>query len=206
MIAHAFWSPRPPCAPPSLIYRTESRVLVGHHPLDWLTEHASDDTRRLLERHFFLYLHGHLHEPISASISSTIGRAVVHQSGALYSGRERYNGYAVIEVNRERGYAEVNLRSFYKKREEFDVATDVVENGRWYSSEQALAFWSRLQPRLEVSEILRWIRDRVQSALQEELDEGFSDRPVSEVFVPPKLTRRAPDSFISEEQSFVRDR
>ena len=59
---------------------TKARILVGHHPIDWLAEYAYSDFRRILEKEGLVYLHGHMHEPVSQSVRSTIGRSLVHQT------------------------------------------------------------------------------------------------------------------------------
>jgi predicted MPP superfamily phosphohydrolase len=176
---------------------TKVKILVGHHPLDWLADYAHQDMRRLLERGFNMYLHGHMHEPIAASVHSTIGHTLMHQSGALYTDRRRYNGYSLISVSPTHGHAQVNLRSFYERREQFDAAVDVVSDGRWYSSNAAKAFFERLPIPLEATKVFQWVTERLTPFLKETLDEGFGDRPVSETFVPPRLAKRSGEDFAS---------
>lgn len=169
----------------------KTRLLIGHHPTTWLASYCESDFRKFVGREFSLYLHGHMHDAIPQNIRSPSGENFFSQSGALFTDRNRYNGYSVISLNPRSGHIEVNLRSYFEKRNEFDAATDIIKNGRYYSSDIAEQFWAALPKEINFDVLIAWLTSEVLPALTRTFDEGLSAKPVSEVFVPPPITKRS---------------
>src|SRR3546814_2301124 len=91
------------------------QVFVSHHPAGWLVEFAEIDFLNSLNSRSdraCLHLHGHLHEPKPQQVSSLRGRCLASQAGALYCGRERYNGYSIITFDASQPHPVVTLRSW----------------------------------------------------------------------------------------------
>src|SRR3546814_13256028 len=86
--------------PYTTLFRSDHvQVFVSHHPAGWLVEFAEIDFLNSLNSRSdraCLHLHGHLHEPKPQQVSSLRGRCLASQAGALYCGRERYNGYSIL--------------------------------------------------------------------------------------------------------------
>ena len=181
-------------------------IVIGHHPLNWFAEHVTSDIGSLLNRNQLIYLHGHLHKPISSQTSTTMGRSFTHQSGALFCGRSQENGYAILSIAPNLGHTEVNLRTYYDGRSSFDQAVNVTPKGRWYPSAEDEQFWANLAPPVDTQKIGAWASKHVKADIQERMDDGFPDRPISELFVPPRLSERNAASALSqeeEEQSYI---
>ena len=63
------------------LQQSELRIVLGHHPLDWIIPGEQKAIKSLLGKHSVLYLHGHLHE---AWVEPTYGSG--HQFLAIQSG------------------------------------------------------------------------------------------------------------------------
>lgn len=75
----------------------ECVVVVGHHPLLWLTEWNRQETDRLLKQKSgaHLYLHGHQHEQAAASLSSSQGeKLAILECGAAYQSQKWPNYFS----------------------------------------------------------------------------------------------------------------
>ncbi|GBF81891.1 metallophosphoesterase family protein [Aphanothece sacrum] len=97
------------------------KIVVLHHPLDWLIEF--DQTRiesRLLSNFHFL-LHGHRHYPQIRTGNSSEGDCVIISGGASYDRRiptdPRYNSsYNFVHLNFENGKGNVYWRRWSDRR------------------------------------------------------------------------------------------
>jgi predicted MPP superfamily phosphohydrolase len=176
-------------------------LLLGHHPVDWLAESCRSDFTYLLQKRSVIYFHGHLHEARPSTITTTEGQVLRSQVGALYQGRERYNGYTLITLDLDTMHAEYQLRSFFDRRREFDKAIDVAPEGTFYSSVEAKEFWSRVTRPVDPENFTKWLRNEVYPALATSLNEGLSDVPVSQLFVHPSLSQRSGFNASEEEEN-----
>lgn len=176
--------------PPSL-----TTVVIGHHPFEWFAEHCSNDLRDILYRKAHLFLCGHIHNARPAFINNSDGQLVLAQSGALYERRDRFNGYSLIRHEPEGNHLEFSLRSYFDRRRQFDQATDIAKNGKYYATPDAKAFWSRANRRPAPAAFAKWIVETVAPEIKRVLDEGLSGRPTSELFVPPRMLLDPPTSL-----------
>src|SRR3546814_245803 len=109
------------------------QVFVSHHPAGWLVEFAEIDFLNSLNSRSdraCLHLHGHLHEPKPQQVSSLRGRCLASQAGALYCGRERYNGYSIITFDASQPHPVVTLRSWSDRLREFCAAAELADRKR----------------------------------------------------------------------------
>jgi predicted MPP superfamily phosphohydrolase len=113
-------------------------IFVTHHPFAWLSEQSARYLESEITKHATIHLFGHMHDPQPKKIVGLRGEVLADQAGALFTARkEYYNGYALITLDRSNGYAETLVRSYFKERNEFDDGIDVIEGGRWWSSNDA---------------------------------------------------------------------
>ena len=168
------------------------KVFVTHHPFSWLTESCESDalaTLRSLQGQVFFHLYGHMHEVRPQHLSSLEGNWLSAQSGALYTERSRYNGYSVISTTLPNPTPVVSFRSYFDSSRAFAAALDLAPqtDGRFFSSAQAKAFWHELTHRLDHTKVESWVSTELAEKAKSDFDEGFVDRPIGELFVPPPL-------------------
>jgi predicted MPP superfamily phosphohydrolase len=169
----------------------QTSILATHHPINWLSEFSESDAASLIDGNVTLDLFGHMHEVRPSTVAEFRGRRVVHQSGALYIGRKRYNGYALIRLDLVSGHSAVHLRSYFDRRKEFDAGIDITRTGIYYSSPDAEAFWYSRNRQVDRAALRLWLINELQPAAERYWNEGIIDRPICEVFVPPPMYTRA---------------
>ena len=114
------------------------KIIATHHPLGMMSESTERILRDTLYRCANLHVFGHMHDPQSVQAFSFKGQLFSDQAGAVYTDRKTaYIGYSLIGVDRDKHHYEVLLRTYFDDRKEFDEARDVVESGRFYSSQEA---------------------------------------------------------------------
>jgi predicted MPP superfamily phosphohydrolase len=160
-------------------------ICVGHHPIDWLSESCRGTLEPLLTSRAVAYLHGHMHDAQPRALKGLRGSCLFSQAGALFTGREYYNGYAFLTVHPESANSKVDFRSYFPKRQRFDIGIDQAENGTFYSSQEAEARW-RVSQAGDVS-LADWKRDELLPFLAEEFNVSLSDAPLEQVFVEPEF-------------------
>lgn len=64
------------------------RIVLGHHPIDWLADEEARVLRTLFGRAGVLYLHGHLHQNEGANVEGGGNKFLALQSGAVFQARE----------------------------------------------------------------------------------------------------------------------
>jgi hypothetical protein len=114
------------------------RIFVTHHPLGMLSEQTARYLEGEISKHANVHLFGHMHDPQPKKIIGLKGAVLSDQAGALFVARkDYYDGYTLITLDRSIDQAEILVRSYYKDRNEFDEGVDVIEGGRWWSSQNA---------------------------------------------------------------------
>lgn len=67
---------------------THLRIVLGHHPIDWLLPREQKAVKSVLGKHSVLYLHGHLHEAWAEPAYGSGHQFLTVQSGAAFQARE----------------------------------------------------------------------------------------------------------------------
>ena len=168
------------------------KVFISHHPISWFTEYCEVDfldTLRLLTQASYIHLYGHMHSAHPRNVSSISSDYLSVQSGALYAGRDRYNGYSLISLDLDEPHPVLHLRSYFDKSRSFSAAVDIAPNegGRFFSSEKAARYWHKISNRIDRQAVRRWVSETLFSEAKTEFDDGILDRPVGEMFVPPPM-------------------
>src|SRR5262245_8020633 len=122
--------------------RDSAMIFMGHHPIEWLREFDRPDVDFMIQKHGIAYLHGHMHSPRPTVLATIEGSTIRTQAGALYQGRQRYNGYTWLSIDIDTRHTEFRLRSYFDTRRVF--AVDVAPEGTYYSSPAARSFWARV--------------------------------------------------------------
>ena len=91
------------------------KVLIMHHPIDWLSDWAANELKRLVSRNFCLLLSGHTHDQ-SSFHSIVKGETVVQCSAPpLYTNKDGDLGYAIISMYPDVGVGEIAYRQWTKR-------------------------------------------------------------------------------------------
>lgn len=182
----------------------ELRLVVVHHPLDWLARFDAESTQTLLERAGVFVFTGHEHTPDPTTEISTRGAALYSRAGCLYAGSAYSNSYTIVDLHPSSQLVRVSVRRWWPSRAEFDAATDLHRGGSfelaWPRRTNALATL-----RSSVSEVLAPL---AQIAQEQSLIAGeltlTSNVSVSDLLVAPRFwpvpNREAIESTVPAER------
>ncbi|WP_196257909.1 metallophosphoesterase family protein [Pelagibacterium limicola] len=98
-----------------------SRILVMHHPLDWLSDWARTELGETMRRHFSACFHGHVHAQRLDSHYGIFGNCCGISAPALFSRKGDKLGYAIVDLNDSR--VEVQYREWTKAHQRFVSGT-----------------------------------------------------------------------------------
>ena len=107
------------------------RLVLMHHPLEWLAPFDSNELRTSLESHGTIVLSGHDHIPDPTGEVSWRGAALYCRAGSLYADPTYRNGFYVIDTEPGDPRVVVQARTWWKDRGAFDEATDRASRGRF---------------------------------------------------------------------------
>ncbi|MDH7802409.1 MULTISPECIES: metallophosphoesterase [unclassified Rhizobium] len=165
------------------------RIFTTHHPLNAFTETGSSYLAKEIQRSADLHLFGHMHDPSGAQIVGFEGTVITNQAGAVYTHRtDWYIGYALLCVDRSKGYHETILKSYFPERSKFDDAIDRVADGRFYNSQEARQYWRGLSNPVDAETFRTQLAGQVLEALIKEWSElSLLDQGGRQHFVAPRL-------------------
>ncbi len=170
--------------------KDSKKLLLGHHPLEYLAEFNQQPIRNIIDRDCDLFLFGHMHESSPQYINSPQGKALFSQCGSLHSGNNRFNGYSIISIDRHNPHVEVNMRTYFPQRREFDSALNICKEGRFHSSEEARTYWTSHPGSIDASSLENWLKTKYVHALYQTFDIGFYKDSLSEVYVEPVISNQ----------------
>lgn len=182
------------------------RLLVGHHPLEWLKEDCSRAISGAITSTFDAYFAGHIHRTQPHQIISQSGQCLHLQTGALYQGREEWNGYTIVRASPEGKAYEVRARRFASDPGKFVRAVEMGQDGSFYPDPASRAFW-RDRPVADRGRLADWAVERLKPHFLERHEETLVGRSLDQVFYEHPMQSRlsdyersddlAPDSRVS---------
>lgn len=95
----------------------ELKIVIWHHPLDWISPTEKMIIQNILSNQVNILLCGHMHVTTSSNLSSNIGSLFVNNTGCIYQNRDYFNGYTILEV--EDTYIKTIAREYYDQRAKF---------------------------------------------------------------------------------------
>ncbi len=105
-------------------------IALYHHPLTWLSDFESAVVGPRLQKGFDILAFGHMHAAEPEVRRTVSGTAVLCQSGAVFSGRDYFNGYQILEVDTDICQIKVFLRAYFDgPTPHFSSAENVVVGG-----------------------------------------------------------------------------
>ena len=110
------------------------RIVVGHHPLDWLLPAEQKPIKSLFGQNAVIYLHGHLHEEWAEPTYGGGHQFLAIQSGAAFQAREREkwrNGLVWAEADLDVGELRLQARRWIPNQQAWVPVTEAFhENHR----------------------------------------------------------------------------
>lgn len=105
------------------------RLVVVHHPFDWLTELDARETQEEFAKRGVTVLSGHLHSPDATAQQSSGGEILSLRAGCLYVHPKFPNSYSLIEIDPTLRIASVLFRRWYSTRSAFDADLEIAPDG-----------------------------------------------------------------------------
>ena len=120
------------------------RVLMLHHPFDWLEEVTRDAVTAIATENFDLVLYGHVHTADTAAlIRNRAGTRLIQSPPLRADWSKGTNGYAIIRCNTRSKASEITYRSYSKSQRIFVVGEDFAPGGTAYPRETDRQFFQR---------------------------------------------------------------
>ncbi|MFC0342414.1 metallophosphoesterase [Paracoccus niistensis] len=120
------------------------RVLLLHHPFDWLEEVTRDAVTSIAAENFDLVLYGHVHTADMTQLVRKKSGAGLIQSPPLRADWSKgTNGYAIIRCNTRSKASEITYRSYSKSQRLFVVGEDFAQGGTTYVKESDRQFFQK---------------------------------------------------------------
>lgn len=165
-------------------------IFATHHPLALLSQSGEKFLRSVIQKHADMHLFGHMHDPQTSSTIGFEGNVYSNQAGAIFTARRGYYiGYSLISVDLDTKHSETHLRTYFDDRTAFDEAIDVVQGGRFYSSQAAREFWRGIAAPIDDQAFRRHLAKECYCVIQEETEHA-GERNTHEMFVSPPMTKR----------------
>lgn len=111
------------------IEEKEIRLVVVHHPFDWLIDLDAREAKEELAKRGVTVLSGHLHSPDATAQQSPGGEILSLRAGCLYVHPKFPNSYSLIEIDPKLKVVSVLFRRWYSTRSAFDADLDIAPVG-----------------------------------------------------------------------------
>jgi len=106
----------------------KARILVMHHPLDWLTEWAKLELEKIISSSFQLVFSGHIHENSATFSTRGMGKSIHCVAPPLFISKAENLGYAFVTIDTSNGKIEVNYRQWSPSARIFVTGTCLAGN------------------------------------------------------------------------------
>ncbi len=94
----------------------KTKVLIMHHPIDWLSEWANSELKMVLYKDFSLCLSGHQHSQLSHHSISNNGDFIECSAPPLFTNKFDELGYSIITITADNGIENIIYRQWTKYR------------------------------------------------------------------------------------------
>src|SRR5690606_29592955 len=75
------------------------KILVMHHPLDWLSDWAQRELKGILSKHFSLVFIGHTHEQSAYHINDNAGATLWLHAPPFFTSKHDHLGYSIVDFS-----------------------------------------------------------------------------------------------------------
>ncbi|WP_347987733.1 metallophosphoesterase [Methylomonas sp. AM2-LC] len=104
----------------------KTRILVMHHPLDWLVEWAKSELEKIISSSFQLVFSGHIHENSATFSNRGFGNSFHCVAPPLFTKKSELLGYSFINFDASNGTIEVVYRQWSSKNQKFVLGTSLA--------------------------------------------------------------------------------
>lgn len=105
------------------------RILVTHHPFDWLQTQAKDEVAALTQENFDLVVSGHIHRGSAGTLAQPAGGFVDCSAPPLFTRKDAPNlGYTFITIDLNDYSTEVSYRQWSNHARRFVSGTAIAGN------------------------------------------------------------------------------
>ncbi len=129
------------------------RIVLVHHPFDWLLEFDRFVVQELIARARSLVLHGHLHRPDAQLTSSLAGDLITIPSGSVFDNRCLPNAYNVVQLDLSTGLGTIYFRRYNNRRGEWqkdlDSTGEILDGRVQFKLPASWRLWQSGEVRLE---------------------------------------------------------
>jgi len=112
----------------SKIARTNIRIAISHHPLEYLHESEWTTSVCEIDRCFDLWLSGHLHVNNTESVT-TPSSSIIRVSAPAFYDDEEVNGYNIYRLDLLNNKVHAHFRMYATTRHQYDLNTLHAQNG-----------------------------------------------------------------------------
>jgi hypothetical protein len=123
----------------SALENCDLRIVLGHHPINWMLPKWQPAVRSLLAKHAAIYLHGHLHFAWAEPTYGGGAEFLTIQAGAAFQAREGerwLNGFVWAEVDIDEGKLKLQPRHWSTDHQDWVLASDaypeVLRDSEWW--------------------------------------------------------------------------
>jgi len=171
--------------------KSKIKILVMHHPLEWLGNWAKEEIEKILINDFGLCLSGHNHSQSMYHIVSKGGPLIKCSAPQLFTNKKDLLGYSFIEISKD-GVLNIQYRQ-WTRRNTFVTGVNFsdTDDGRVIIKNENETNGYEFK-----EEVQRIMENRLDDALR-----SFSSQPI--IWVEPKLskTNDASQNFKDEEKT-----
>lgn len=166
--------------------KAHCKILVMHHPLNWLTKWAQQEIRTLLNNDFALCLSGHAHDQ-SIFHSINPGRSLVEVSAPpLFTTKKDELGYSIISLSSTNEISDITYRHWTKHH-------SFVAGGNFSNTEDGKVIINKPSKPIAAFQRQEPVnRDVVDDYLTKQLDEALTTFPSQpRVWVEPIISNHS---------------
>lgn len=106
---------------------SKRKILLLHHPFEFLTEWSSSELKKLVKLHFDLVLTGHTHEQNILCNNNQSDSFIWCMAPQLFTDKTEKLGYGIIELNKK-GVDKITYREWFSSRNSFRRGIDFTED------------------------------------------------------------------------------
>lgn len=106
---------------------SKKKILVLHHPFEFLTEWAASELRKIVKLYFDLVLTGHTHEQNILCNNNNSDSFIWCMAPQLYTDKTDKLGYCIIEL-KDNAVDKITYREWFSSRNSFRKGIDFTED------------------------------------------------------------------------------
>jgi predicted phosphodiesterase len=177
------------------------RIVLGHHPMNWLADQEAKIVQTILAKHKCIYLHGHLHENEARSEDGGGASFLAIQAGAAFQGRSEdrprwVNGLVWAELDLSKNTIALQPNHWSALQREWKVSSEAFPNIRRREGEDWWEFpvpgFAPVKPKEEVRSTTEPVPDTSSGSISVRGGWAFVDR----AFVEARSDRSDPNDLL----------